>query len=240
MVSFSSFSSKFFITLILWGFLTHSADLPADQRILTDDGREVLMKNDGTWEFLSDDRFADTGDGRRVRLRADGTWEYTADAPRVASRKVRASGLDIELQRAVIETHEVRAQKNKRVSSQTVFYFSLTLSPQTATGISIDEADVSLVRITDNRGRHYPVLAIRSDDRTLDPGSSTALVIRADGSPQWWKNVKSMRIVFSPEIFGIKAPLTLIQQVDDLEKKKVDGFSASCCEGGAAVLPKFI
>jgi hypothetical protein len=58
----------------------------------------------------------------------------------------------------------------------------------------------------------------------LQPASEATIVIRADGSPQWWKNVKTMKLVFSPGIFGIKEPITLSQSVDDIEKKKVDGF----------------
>ncbi len=224
MSNFSLLSSKFFITLISLVFTAYTPGLQADQKTITDDGREVLLKQDGSWEYLSNDRFANTEDGRRVRLKADGSWEYTGNAPLVSSERVRTTELDIELQSVVIETHEVKAQKNKRVSSQTVFYVSLTLSPQAESGISISEDDASSIRITDNKRRHYPVLAIRPGARMLEPGSTTRLEIRADGSPQWWKNVKSLRLEFSPEILGIKEPVTLIQQVDDIEKTKVDGF----------------
>ena len=224
MVNFRLSSPKFLIQLILLAIAVYGPILLADQAVLTDDGREVLLKQDGSWEFLSNDRFANTGDGRRVRLKADGSWEYMGNAPLMTSAQVRTTELDIQLQRGVIETHEVKVQKNTRVRSQTVFYVSLSLSPQAESSISIHEDDASLIRITDNKQRSYPVVSIHPGDKTLEPGSSTNLVIRADGSPQWWKNVKSIRLEFSPTIFGIEEPVTLIQQLDDIEKQKVDGF----------------
>ena len=50
-----------------------------DQRILTDAGREVLLRDDGTWEYLSDDRFGTLKDGSRARLQSDGSWEIVED-----------------------------------------------------------------------------------------------------------------------------------------------------------------
>ena len=196
----------------------------ADQRVITDDGREVLLKQDGSWEFLSNDRFANTGDGQRVRLRDDGSWVYIGNAPLVSDRQVRTRELDIRLQQAVIETHEVKVQKNKRVSSQTVFYVQLELSPQAKSGISVSDKHRSLIEVKDNKGRNYPVLSVQSQQAALPPGSAATVVIRADGSPQWWKNVKSMDLVFKPGVFGIQEPVTLNRPVDDIAKKKVDGF----------------
>ena len=40
----------------------------ADETALSDDGREVRLMNDGTWEYVSDDRCATSEDGKRVRL----------------------------------------------------------------------------------------------------------------------------------------------------------------------------
>ncbi len=47
----------------------------AAQVVISDDGREVLLKDNGTWEFRSNDRYANTPDGRRVRLKENNTWE---------------------------------------------------------------------------------------------------------------------------------------------------------------------
>jgi hypothetical protein len=199
--------------------------LAANQEVITDDGREVLLKADGTWEFRSDDRFANTGDGQRVRLKADGSWEYMGNAPMVASQLVRTRELEIELQEVVVEIHEQKAQKNTRVSSQTVFYLKLGLSPLAEKPINIDKSSLALIVIQDNKRRTYPVLSMQASPASLKPASEASITIRADGSPQWWKNVKTMNIVFEPEIFGLGESITLTYSMDDIEKRKVDGFN---------------
>ena len=58
----------------------------------------------------------------------------------------------------------------------------------------------------------------------LKPGSDATVVIRVDGSPQWWKRIHSMSIVLNPGIFGLQESITLSQNVEDIEQKQVDGF----------------
>ena len=207
-------------------FLLHAGNvLAANQEVVTDDGREVLLKADGTWAFSSDDRFANTGDGQRVRLKADGSWEYVGNAPMVTSQRVTTRELEIELQNAVIEIHEQKVQKNTRVNSQTVFYLKLGLSPVADKGIDIAKSDLALIAIQDNRRRNYPVLSMQTSSESLQPASEASITIRADGSPQWWKNVKTLNIVLKPGIFGLSESINLSVSVDDIEKKKVDGFN---------------
>ena len=63
--------------LFMFGLLSQHAT--ADTVVLSDDGREVKLNDDGSWEFVSEDRFATTEDGERIRLRADGRWEPVND-----------------------------------------------------------------------------------------------------------------------------------------------------------------
>ena len=220
----SATAARFVITMLCLTLLFSGSARSADMTVITDDGREVLLKQDGTWEFLSSDRFANTQDGRRVRLKADGSWEYAGNAPLVSREQVRTTELELRLQKAAIETHEIKVQKNKRVRSQTVFYLQLALSSAATDGIALGGNDLSLVRVADNDGRAYPVLSISPDTGVLEPGSKTEVSIRADGSPQWWKSVKSMHIEFMPGMYGIEQPIRLSRALDEFEKRKVDGF----------------
>ena len=210
--------------MISLAMLAGSSTLYADQQVITDDGREVLIKQDGTWEFRSNDRFANTSDGQRIRLKEDGSWQYVGNAPMTSNKRVRTPELDIKLHKVVIETHEQKVQKNKRVKSQTVIYMNLELSPLASSKVSINKNDISLIKVTDNKNRDYPVLSVQPVPLNLSPDSDTTIAIRADGAPQWWKNVKSMQITFEPGVLGLQAPVTLSQSVDDIDKKKVDGF----------------
>ena len=196
----------------------------ADQKVITDDGREVLLKGDGTWVFRSTDRFANTKDGQRVQLKQDGSWQYMGNAPVASDEHVRSTLLDIKLQKVVIERHEKKVQKNIRLRTQTVFYVSLGLSALAKNNISITKNDVSHIEVNDNNGKTYPVLSIDPAPVVLKPDSDTTMVIRADGSPLWLDDVKSMSVIFKPEIYGIQQPVTLSRDVDDFEKKKVAGF----------------
>lgn len=216
--------SRIIALLISISLLAAGNALSANKEVITDDGREVLLKEDGTWQFRSNDRFANTEDGHRVRLKDDGSWQYMGNAPMVSKQQVKTTELDIELQKVVIETHEKKVQKNTRVKSQTVFYLNLELSPRAKSSISINENDVSLIKVTDSDGKDYPVLSIQPSPSALKPDEDTTVVIRADGSPQWWKSLKWIEIVFNPGIFGIQEPIKLNQSAVDFDKKKVDGF----------------
>lgn len=212
------------ITMAALLLMPGSNAFSADQQVITDDGREVLLKADGSWEFRSTDRFANTPNGHRVRLKADGSWQYMGNAPLLAENQVQTTELDIKLRNVVIEKYEKQIQKNKRVKSQTVFYLSVVLSPRAKTNVSLGKNDVNLIKVQDNKGRDYPVLSIQPSTTTLKPGTETTITIRADGSPQWWKNVNKMALVLKPGIFGIQYPIKLSQSVEDFAKKNVFGF----------------
>ncbi len=215
-----SFNTFLLMLLLIPVSYTYSAE----QKVITDDGREVLLKGDGTWLFLSNDRFANTEDGRRVQLKQDGSWQFVGNAPLASAEHVRSTLLDIKLQEVVIERHEKKVQKNIRLRTQTVFYVNLGLSALAKNNIRITKNDVSHITVSDNNGKTYQVLSIHPAPVVLEPGSDTTMVIRADGSPLWLDDVKSMSVIFNPEIYGIQQPLTLSRDVDEFENKKVAGF----------------
>ena len=215
------------IILLSLTLLSVDTALSADREVITDDGREVLLKEDGTWEFRSTDRFANTEDGHRVRLKEDGSWQYMGNAPMVSKQQVKTTLLDIELQKVVVETHEQKVQKNTRVKSQTVFYLNLALSPLATSNLDLNKDAISLISVTDSDSRNYPVLSLQPGTASLPPDAETTIVVRVDGSPQWWKKVKWIEIEFKPDIFGIDKPVALSKRADDIDKKKVDGFEES-------------
>jgi len=203
-----------------------SNTLHADQDVITDDGREVLLRADGTWVFRSTDRFANTEDGKRIRLKADGSWQYIGNAPLISKDQVKTTELGITLLKTVIEKHEVKVQKNKRLKTQTVFYLNLELSPLAVSNIAIHKNDTSGIEVTDNNGKIYTVLSIQPGTTALEPGSNMTVAVRVDESPTWLDNAKSMEILFKPEIFGIQEPIKLSQKINDFEEVDVDGFEA--------------
>lgn len=212
------------IPLMVIFLLVYSQALAGAQEVLSDDGREILLKEDGTWEFRSNDRFATTSDGRRIRLKADGSWQYIGNALLTSKQQLRTTEIDIKLQKVVIETYEKKVQKNKRVKSQTVFFLDVTSSPQAQQDISIGEKNISNIKVNDSNGRDYPVLSIQPVPFILKPGSLTSVTVRVDGSPQWWKDVESMEISFQPGIFGLQETAAFMKNIVDFDIKKVSGF----------------
>ena len=59
---------------LLCAVLAGSVIASADEVVLSDDGEQILLKADGTWVKLSQDRYARDQQGRRLRLWPDGTW----------------------------------------------------------------------------------------------------------------------------------------------------------------------
>jgi hypothetical protein len=195
------------------------------QEVLILDGREVLLNKDGTWKYLSTDRYVDTKNGNRVRLKDDGSWQYVGNAPLISKEQVRTSDLGIKLQKVVVETYEKKVQKNTRVKTQTVFYLQLNNSAQAQNTIQINNSDISLVEVKDNNGKIYPVLSIKADSAELKPDAETTVVVRVKKSPSIFDNVKSMAISFKTGIFGIDSPITLSHMKTDFDEEKVDGFN---------------
>jgi hypothetical protein len=212
------------IVLISLSLSLCSNMLRADQDVVTDDGREVLLKTDGTWTFRSTDRFANTADGQRIRLKQDGSWQYVGNAPMVSRDQVKTTELGITLVKTVIEKHETKVQKNKRLKTQTVFYLNLELSPLATSDIKFSRNDVSGIEVTDNNGKRYTVLSILPGTEVLKPGSKTTIAVRIDDSPSWLDNAESMQMNIRPGIFGIQQPIKLSRRIDDFEEVDVDGF----------------
>lgn len=203
--------------------LSNSA-LLANQEGLTDDGREVLLKENGTWEFSSNDRYANTKSGHRVRLKADKTWEFVGNAPITSKERVRTTTLDIKLQKVVFEIHKEKVQKNVRKVTQTVFYLTVSVSPAAEKNVPINTADLNRILVRDDKGKTYPVISTTPNPIDLAPDSNHMITIRAEGSPSIWDGAKSMELELTPGLLGIQEPIILSQNISDMDKQNVDGF----------------
>ena len=219
-----SFITFAFFNTILLLLVTTDVNVLAAQEVIIVDGREVLLKEDGTWTYHSTDRYANTNDGRRLRLKDDGSWQYVGNAPLTTAEQVRTTNLNIKLQKVVIEKFEKKVQKNTRVKTQTVFYLYLENSAQANRNISIKKSDISLIEINDNNGTNYPVLSLQPGSIQLKPGTNTTLVIRSEKSPSMWDDVKTMEIVLKPGILGIQKAIILKQMTIDIDEENVNGF----------------
>ena len=193
------------------------------QRVISADGREVQLNDDGTWKYLSNDRLANTSDGKQVLLKEDGSWQYAGNAPLSTDSQVRTTNIDLKLDKVVIETHEKKVQKNTRVRTQTVFYVDIQVSLQSTNNINIDSQVIDKIEVNDDAGKQYSILAI-SPQIEIKPGAKQRIAVRVEKSPSIFDDVKSMTITFRQGLFGLSETVSLTQKAIDFDAKKVDGF----------------
>lgn len=194
-------------------FLVTGNSQAGSQKVITDDGHEVLLNDDGSWTFRTPDRFTSTSDGRRIRLKDDGSWQYANDLPPAADNKKQTPDPDVKLEKVIIEKYVKKGFKNTRVKTQTIFYVQLENFQQPA----ISSADMSLIEVKDSNGKNYPVISIK-------PGTTASIVIRAEKSPSILDDARSMEITLKAGVFGLRRPITLSMRTVDFDKKEVDGF----------------
>jgi hypothetical protein len=201
-----------------------SPTLYADESIISDDGREVLIRDDGSWEFRSGDRYANTKDGRRIKLKADGTWVYVGNAPLVTKEQARTTTVDIKLQKVEFEVYKQKVHKNVRKESQTVFYINVDVSPLAETPLSIKDTDLSRIKVDDDKGKDYPVISITPETTDIAPDSNQTFVIRTQDTPSLWDGVKLIDLTIEPGVFGNDDPIRFSRKYHDIEEKNVKGF----------------
>ena len=195
----------------------------AAEELTLDDGRKILLKDDGTWSFASSDRVLGTADGREVRVRPDGTWEYTGEMvipPAAESGEVTvASSGDIilKLKELSIETATSSNHKNTRKKTQTVFLVSLVNTTSSTMEFTLDK---TALRVEDSGGREYPILKISPAQVKLAPEGKVLVEVRADGSPHWF-TIKAMELHFSEDALPAADEVVLKGLMSDARKREL-------------------
>ena len=204
--------------------LLFSSAILADQKLISDDGREVLIKDDGSWEFRSEDRYANTKDGRRIKLKADGTWVYVGNAPLVTKEQARTTTVDIKLEKVEFEVHKEKVHKNIRMESQTVFYINVDVSPLSRTPLSINGIDLSRLKVEDDKGKDYAVISVTPESTDIQPDTNKTFVVRTKDTPSLWDGVKSIELIIQPGVFENDEAITFSRKYHDIEEVNVKGF----------------
>ena len=198
----------------------------ADQRILTDAGREVLLKDDGTWTYLSDDRFGTLKDGSRARLQSDGSWEIVEDEvglitiPAQALKRsedtIRADKFYIEISGITIESQRGKNRKNSTLRAQTLVDIKIEANSFDPSGINRD-----LIRVSDSRGRFYEIKKIIVRENISDKQNVGILL---DGAPRWW-GIKFFAIEFDKGFLGNDRKVRLRKSSAEITRLEVDTLS---------------
>jgi uncharacterized cupredoxin-like copper-binding protein len=208
--------------------LSHGAE-----NIISDDGREIRLNDDGSWEYLSADRFATSASGKRVRLMESGQWELTGElalptATHVAKDVkvgVGEQAMEVQLARLSVETKRGKKSESHKSTSkktQTVFTLNLSLekSAKAVQRLSVNERDF---KVEDSGGREYDVISVTPEQLSILPGEEASIVVRVDGSPHWF-TTKAMSIVIDKSALDSDKDVELTKAMSDAKKLTVDEF----------------
>ncbi len=213
----TSVKHSFLYALILG--MSCSAAYSADRNATGDDGREIILKDNGGWEYRSTDRFATSEDGTRVRLKDNGSWEFIGNAPVESKEQVRTQALDVQLGDIVTEFYKEKAGKNTRHMSQTIVNLKVDVSSYSQ-GIDTNLSQFDFFKITDSRGNHYPVISVSPQSNRLEAGNEYQIAIRVDGSPsgQFAVGIKYLNLEIDKAVFGSNQNLKFSRRADEAKR----------------------
>lgn len=217
------------MVVLLFAFTTLGASADPEPAI-ADNGREVLIHPDGSWEYISEDRFATTADGTRIRLKPDGSWAPVnqAEAERYGfsqkggfSRDVAAAGpVDLRLDEVVIETHRSKRGKNAIESSQMVF----TLTVKAERGLHVPRFSPADFTVTDSRGRQYETIGVSPPSLTIAPLGEAPIEVTVADSPGFGWGLKFFRLTIAPAAFGTDDEVELTKVKGEVLERDVDSL----------------
>lgn len=200
----------------------------ADITATGDDGRTIMLKQNGQWEYSNNDRFATTADGTRVKLKDDGSWEFIGNAPIKSEQQFRAESLDVKLNKVETKYAQEKAgSKNIRTKAHTIFYFDVDISSYATSPIMVNLKDFNGLSVSDSRDNNYKIIAATSSAETLQPGKNYRFEVRVDGAPKFttsFLSVKNITLTIDKSVFLTAADIKLTAETDDIIVTKVDNL----------------
>lgn len=206
------------------GCMGTSTAIAEPKSAIADDGREVVLKDNGDWEYVSEDKFATTADGQRIRLKPNQRWQKVRDSEAPAYQPVPMStvqrdnamiadsNVEVILDQVHVENQREDVGKNTRLRSNLVFYLDIQGD---LPGLQLQPKQFL---VQDSRGKSYPVFSAIAG--TAPIGAKPRWVIRAKGAPRWW-GVKFFSLQIAPDALGNQDSIELRKPMRDVLKKEV-------------------
>ena len=177
-------------TLVLISSFVFSACIFA-QSVVSKDGREIILNDDGTWEYAPEGILVETEDGRKARLKPDNTWQYlesTELQEQVVSGSNGGSSSNsrVRLKETFITSSgpkQTTIVKNKRSSSSMTFVLEVTQGKNSQFSSQIKSLKPSSFRVTDDKNEKYDVAEIASNAEKLAAGRTTLLEVITTSAP---------------------------------------------------------
>lgn len=197
----------------------------AEEVVVSDDGRQIRLNDDGTWVQVSQDRFATNAQGQRIRLRADGSWNVISasseDIVRSGSIPNTASLQDepvIFLKNVEILRREIKRAKSTH--AETRMRYTIGVDNKTEQTVKLDLTGP--FEATTNRGGEYPLLSADGPSQVL-AGQQAEVVVVVEDSPAWF-GVKFLSLEVPAKAIGNAGARLLNKNMNEVKRINVDDF----------------
>lgn len=213
----------FFFVLALCYLLPASA-----QNIVSKDGREIILNDDGTWEYAPEGILVETEDGKKARLKSDNTWQYVENTELQEQvvfsdqGEKTASTTSIRLKETFITSSGPKATniiKNSHQSSGLNFVIEVTTDSTLQSSIQIENLDPKSFTVTDSKNKKYKIAEISGTAKMIRPGSTTALQITTTSAPsRIYKTPREVYLNIAENTLGPNKAVRLKTEYRDMER----------------------
>ena len=197
----------------------------AEEVVVSDDGRQIRLNDDGTWVQVSQDRFATNAQGQRIRLRADGSWNVMSTSPEDIARSDGGQNVASLVDEPVIflKTVEILRREIKRAKSkhaETRMRYTIGVDNKTTETISLDLTVP--FEATTNRGGDFPLLSADGPRQVL-AGQQAEVIVVVEDSPAWF-GVKFLSLEVPAQAIGNVGARLLNKNMNEVKRLNVESF----------------
>ncbi len=234
-------------TILLTFAVFYSVAVLAQQIVLGDDGREVQLNSDGSWHYISKDKYATSSDGRRFQLYPDGSWREIKQEDVVINKSKKntknperkiiynerpleaspSETLNNESFQAIINNVKlykslVKTLKSSRIETQ--MQFDVTVINRSAEPLDLSQLSNRSFEVVSSKNEKFKVIDVSISKSSIQPGKQAKVEVRTDGSPNWF-GVKYISLIFKKDALGQSVKYVLNKNFDEIERIKVDALN---------------
>lgn len=230
---------------LIFAVLAFSTALAHAQQVVDGpDGKKILLKQDGSWEYLDNSTLITTPGGRLARVNEDNTWEYleappatpststtvardesgvvsiNMNSPRSLSPAGRDSGIEYAIGDVFIVEETSRAGVSKGTRRDSSVHFSIEI--RSPNDVALPALDPRALAVKDSRGKNYNIVEASLDTQNIGPDQRAHLKVVTDDSPMRIFNAREIYLEVAVGTLGNDEPLRLSQPMAFVDR--LDGL----------------
>lgn len=188
------------------------------EKALRDDGREVRLHKDGTWEFVSDEVYATSDSGLRVKLKPDGSWVAASTVAAQAGNVSNKSEVSPQYNDLVsLQRIEIQKMKQQRsMGAKSAVYEERTLALLRFDALPPLDS-LNGFSLVDSNGNMYPLLS-------LTPLANGRVLAQFQGAPDRWSRAKFLSLKLDKSLLETLADIELRSDFRDVDTQIVNEF----------------